>query len=73
MTHKEAIAETVKRGWADVTPIVFGRKCELILEQIIAGSLKLITLGAGETWDAAFADADRRTVEQANNAEGVTV
>jgi hypothetical protein len=71
MTHTEAVAETRKRGWADVTPIVFGRKCELILEQIQPSGLKLETIGAGESWEAAFADADRRAIK--SNTEGVTV
>jgi hypothetical protein len=71
MTHSEAIVEISKRGWADVTPIVFGRKCELILEQVQSGGLKLETIGAGESWEAAFVDADRRAIK--TSTEGVTV
>jgi hypothetical protein len=66
MTHSEAIAEISKRGWAEVTPIVWLRKCELILEERPLTGLKITILGSGETWEAAFADADKR-------AEGVTV
>ena len=61
MTRKQALAEA-KRRWPHATGWFLSAStdpCEIALADSFTAKLR--TVGSGETWELAFADADRRS------------